>query len=74
MEIEIQEEQFDCQKANSIVTLTNEIAIHRNSARKVDKETLIKFDCSHVDVCGVEKASGLSTTYEWDECLYKKNC
>jgi len=73
MEKEIREEEFDCEKASSIVTVTHEIAIHRDAVtRKVDRETPVQFECSHADACGVGKSSGFSTTYNWDECIYKK--
>lgn len=64
-EKEILQEDFNCHQTNEIVTITQEVLIHRSSSSgEIDMKKPISFDCSHADTCGVGKISGANRSYD----------
>ncbi len=62
---------YNCSKIGKNVNIKTKLLIHRSGNNgQIDKEFPVKHECDHHEMCGVATQNGLSTNYDWKQCVH----
>lgn len=62
--------QFDCSLVGRRVRIDRDYLVHVSRDDEERTRVLVGTDCSDKNDCPVAKKNGMSTSYDWDKCVY----